>query len=416
MRQLAHILLLVGIILALIYGTPFVMKTLPDFVTSLLKPGGGTLHTPFDTEDEERLLTLPSGFSIEVFAEGLDGPRVITRDPSGNLLVSLTRAGEIVALPDENRDGVADTKITVLSGLNKPHGILFRCREGVSPAVESCSLYVAEENAVSEYRYDRGTKTAFGRRELVNLPTKGGGHFTRTLLAEPGTDRLLVSVGSSCNVCIEEDPRRASILVTTSNGATPEIYARGLRNAVFMTLHPLTGEVWASENGRDNLGDDIPPDEINVVREGGNYGWPICFGKNVHDTDFDRNTYIRNPCMEPFETPSLIDLPAHSAALGLDFVPEDSLVGGWPESFWSDLIVAYHGSWNRSEKTGYKLVRLKLDEQGNFEGMEDFVSGWLTDDGEVIGRPVDVRAEPGGVMYVTDDYAGVVYRIVYTAS
>lgn len=408
MRQLVHVLLLVGIALVLVYGTPFVTKRLPDLTTSVLKPRDSTIGTIM--EDASRLpLTVPAGFSIHVFADDLDGPRVMTRDPNGDLVVSLTRAGKIVVLPDRNGNGVADENIIVLEGLDRPHGAVFRCQEAGVPSTRSCLLYVAEEGAVSEYQYNSDTKIASARRNVIDLPTRGGGHFTRTLLWEPGTDRLLVSVGSSCNVCIEDDSRRASILAVTVEDATSGVYARGLRNAVFMAIHPVTGLIWASENGRDNLGDDLPPDEINIVNEGGNYGWPICFGDNVHDTSFDKNVYIRDPCMEPFETPSWIDLPAHSAALGLDFVPEE----GWPESLWFDLIVAYHGSWNRTEKTGYKLVRLRLDEQGMLEGMEDFVTGWLAPDGKVLGRPVDVRIEPGGIMYVTDDYAGVVYRITY---
>ncbi len=161
--------------------------------------------------------------------------------------------------------------------------------------------------------------------------------------------------------------------------------------------------------GRDLLGDNIPPDEINIIEEGKNYGWPICYGKNIHDDQFDKNTYIRNPCMEPFETPSSIDLQAHSAPLGLAFFPEE----GWPEEYWHDLLVAYHGSWNRTEPTGYKIVRMRLDNEGKYEATEDFITGWLNGKNEALGRPVDILIQPGGLMYISDDKAGVIYRITY---
>jgi len=148
--------------------------------------------------------------------------------------------------------------------------------------------------------------------------------------------------------------------------------------------------------GRDLLGDDMPPDEINIIEEGKNYGWPVCYGKNIHDTDFDHNTYVRNPCMEPFETPSHIDIPAHSAPLGLAF-------------YKNDLLVAYHGSWNRSVPTGYKIVKMNLDANGNYLGQEDFISGWLQE-GNALGRPVDILADRGRI-FISDDKAGVIYLV-----
>jgi glucose/arabinose dehydrogenase len=194
------------------------------------------------------------------------------------------------------------------------------------------------------------------------------------------------------------------------DGSDQKVFARGLRNTVFFTWSLVDGRMWGTDNGRDLLGDDLPPDEINIIEEGGNYGWPNCYGKNVHDTDFDKNTYIRNPCMDPFEKASQIDLPAHSAPLGLAFVPEE----GWPEEYWYNLIVAFHGSWNRSVPTGYKLVRIKLDARGNYLGQEDFVTDWLPQGNSAAsGRPAGVLALPGGILYVSDDKGGFIYRIRY---
>jgi glucose/arabinose dehydrogenase len=270
---------------------------------------------------------------------------------------------------------------------------------------------VAESHRVIAYKYDADTYTASSGETLLSLPDDGG-HNTRTLLLHPDGTRLLVSVGSSCNVCEENDPRRASILAVDLTTKEVTTFAKGLRNTVFMTIHPVTGETWGTDMGRDNLGDDIPPDEVNILRADGNYGWPTCYGKNIHDAEFDTKTYIRAPCSEPFETPSHIDIPAHSAPLGLAFIPEE----GWPEKYWYDLLIAYHGSWNRSVPTGYKIIRIPLDAHGAPEGEPvDFMTGFMTGDGTVLGRPVDIQAEPGGILYITDDRAGVVYRITRTS-
>ncbi|MBI4992045.1 MAG: PQQ-dependent sugar dehydrogenase [Candidatus Harrisonbacteria bacterium] len=350
-------------------------------------------------------LQLPPGFSISVFAQNLESPRVMAWDPGGNLLVSIPSAGKVVALPDKNRDGLADEAVTVIENLNRPHGLAFKC-------AEKCKLYIAETDQVAIYDYDDKDLKAINKRKIIDLPG-GGNHVTRTLmfLPPPNDDKLLISVGSGCNVCNESDWRRAKILVADADGGNLKGFAAGLRNSVFMALHPVSGKVWATDMGRDLLGDDLPPDEINIIEKGKNYGWPICYGKNVHDAEFDRNVYIRNPCTEPFEAASYIDIPAHSAPLGLAFIPEE----GWSQQYWHNLLVAYHGSWNRSVPTGYKIVRYKFDNQEAYFGEEDFITGWLRPDGTAVGRPVDILVQPGGKIYISDDKAGVVYLVKYQA-
>lgn len=334
-------------------------------------------------------LKLPDGFSISIFAKDLEKPRVMAWDQAGNLLVSIPAQGRVVALPDKNSDGEADETINIAENLNKPHGLAFRCRE-------KCELYIAETDQVAVYEYDEKNLSATNKRKIIDLPG-GGNHFTRTLLfmPSPNDDQLLISVGSTCNVCDEEDWRRAKILIANYDGSDLKEFATGLRNSVFMAIHPTTGKIWATEMGRDLIGDDLPPDEINIVEEGKNYGWPYCYGKKVHDEDFDKEANARGRCENT--EPSFIDLPAHSAPLGLAFYD-------------NDLLVAFHGSWNRSVPTGYKIIRYKLDAQGNYEGMEDFITGWLTKEG-AIGRPVDILIQPGGTMYISDDKAGVIYKV-----
>lgn len=391
----------------------------PRDITELIPPATNTppvLPAPVNLTNMP--LKLPAGFSISVYAKGLGAPRVLSYDPVGHLMASIPSQGRVVALRDVNGDGAAEDVVTVISGLNRPHGIAWRCRE-------TCTLYIAESNQVATYEYNTETLKATNKKKIIDLPD-GGNHYTRTIMFMPfpNEDRLLISVGSSCNVCNEKDWRRAKILSANYDGSDLKEFAKGLRNSVFMAIHPVNGEIWATDMGRDLLGNDLPPDEINIVKEGGNYGWPVCYGKNIHDTNFDKNTYIRDPCMEPFETPSHIDIPAHSAPLGLAFFPEE----GWPQEYWHNALVAYHGSWNRTEPTGYKLVRYRLDEQGKYLGDgstsspqgEDFISGWftpsvvegLTQDG-ALGRPVDMIIHPGGTIFISDDKAGVIYKVLW---
>ena len=357
-------------------------------------------------------LEAPGGFTATIFSRDTPGARVMTRDPKGALLVSLTAKGKVVALPDLDGDRRADKVVTVLAELDQPHGILIDCpgTGSASADQDACMLYVAETGALKSYSYDADTLSAKYVATLTPLPT-GGGHFTRTLLMHPDGKRLLVSIGSSCNVCDEDSALRASVQQIDLTTGLISTFASGLRNTVFMAVDPVMGEVWGTDNGRDLIGDDIPPDEVNILKKGRQYGWPLCYGNNVHDTDFDGRQYIRNPCAD-MASPH-IGLQAHSAALGLAFIPEE----GWPETMGNDLLIAYHGSWNRSKPTGYKVVRFDLDQSSRnaLGGSIDFLTGFLPagshDTDDAIGRPVGILAEPGGVVYISDDRAGAIYRV-----
>ncbi len=366
-------------------------------------------------------ISVPKGFVATIYSRETPGARVMTRDQKGTMLVTLTESGKVLALPDTNGDGKADTTIIVLQGLEKPHGLLVDCAQSTG---NICTLYVAETGELKSYTYDADAFTATLKKSLMKFPT-GDGHFTRTLLMAPDGKHLLISIGSSCNVCNEKDPLRASVQSYDLTTGTTTPYATGLRNSVFMAIDLFRGGIWATENGRDILGDDIPPDEINILESGKDYGWPLCYGQNIHDTDFDSKKYVQNPCSD--KVPAYIDLPAHSAALGLAFIPEDppspTATGGqegWPEDMWGDLLVAYHGSWNRSQPTGYKVVRFNLDPKTRkpIGAPIDFANGFLpngsTEVGDAIGRPVGLMAEPGGVVYISDDRAGAIYKVSRT--
>lgn len=339
-------------------------------------------------------LMMPDGISVRIFAKGLGDPRDLEVDPNGHLFVSIPGKGTVVRF-DEAADGTVTT-VPFLDGLNKPHGLAFACEKG-----KSCYLFVAETNAVRRYEYDPATYATSNAKKIMDLPT-GGRHTTRSLFAHDG--QLFISIGSSCDVCHESDERRATIMVSDFEGNDAHVYAKGLRNSVFIAHNPVTHQLWATDMGRDNLGDDTPPDEVNILKADANYGWPNCYGNNVHDTAFDKNTYIRNPCMAPFETPAHVELHAHSAPLGLAFFPKE-----WGAKYQNDLLVAFHGSWNSTVPTGYKLDRVDLDEKGNPVAQEDFVSGWLNAKGQASGRPVDVLFR-GKDLFVSDDKSGTVYR------
>lgn len=346
-------------------------------------------------------IELPPGFRIEVFADGLGdslisypgpapGPRMMLMK-DGMLMVSIPNKGLIAVLSDLNKDHKADSVGVFIEGLDRPHGLDHY--DGW--------FYIAEEDRV--IRVKDADNNFVAEKETIevlinDIPT--GGHSTRTVKVHNGS--LYMSVGSSCNVCYEKDVRRAAITRCDLDGTNCTVFAAGIRNAVGMAFHPLTGKLYATENGRDWLGDDLPPDEINLVEEGKDYGWPVCYGKSIHDTDFDKSTYLRDPCEDP--TPSLIDLQAHSAPLGLNFY----YGGSFPEEYIGNLFVCLHGSWNRQEPTGYKIIRINMTDLT----VHDFATGWLQN-GNVLGRPVDVMVSEDGSLFVSDDNDGRIYGIYY---
>ncbi|OGE38999.1 hypothetical protein A3F00_01795 [Candidatus Daviesbacteria bacterium RIFCSPHIGHO2_12_FULL_37_11] len=311
---------------------------------------------------------------ITIFAKDLGAPRDIELSPGGTLLVSIPSRGKIVVLPGGE---------SILTGLDNPHGIAFY----------NDKLFVAEEQRVTRYLWDEEKREAVKEKELFNLP-KGGNHFTRTIAFDKN-GRMFVSIGSTCNVCFEKNPFFASVIVSDADGSSPRVFAKGLRNSVFIAINPNTQELWGTEMGRDFLGDDLPPDEINILRDGQDYGWPVCYGNKIKDTKFTSGDALKATPCEITKSP-VYEIAAHSAPLGLTFHE-------------NHLYIAYHGSWNRSTPIGYKVVQ--FDVSGNsISNEQDFITGFINGS-EATGRPVDIIFDKEGNMYVSDDKAGVVYKI-----
>jgi glucose/arabinose dehydrogenase len=337
---------------------------------------------------------VPPGFRVNVFAQGLNGPRFLTVGPDQVLYVADRLNDRIVALPDADSDGVADEVRVFAADIPRPHSVIYH--EG--------AWYVGITSGVIRLEDSDGDGSADRRTTIIDdLPTQGQ-HSTRTVEFLPD-GRLVVSVGSSCNVCEEEDARRAAVVVYDGlQGGGERILARGLRNAVGLAVHPQTGQLWATNNGRDLMGDDLPPETLYVVQDGADYGWPRCHSGRIEDPDYG----YEGACEDA--DPPVVEMQAHSAPLGLTFYRGQA----FPAEYRDDLFIAFHGSWNRSVLTGYKVVRLPFENGQPASQVEDFATGWLDEDtGEVSGRPVDVVVGADGALYVTDDKGGIVYRISY---
>jgi len=343
-----------------------------------------------DTEEAQARLSLPDGYYLNVYAGGLGQARIMRWTSAGDLLVSVPRKGEILLIPhDKTKPGYGGAVRTLLSGLNRPHGI----------EIVDGFLFIGETDAIVRVAFDetRGETSGELTRIVTGLPG-GGNHWTRTLRQGPD-GFLYFHVGSSCNACIEDDNRRATLMRVRIDGSDLEIFADGLRNTVGYDWDS-DGVLWGVENGRDLLGDDLPPEELNRIERGKFYGWPFLYGNNVPDPDFET---AEDPRIAT-ATPAAFELPAHAAPLSIKFLRDKALPG-----LENVALVALHGSWNRSRKQGYEVVLLHWTESGGIE-MQPFLTGFNQAE-KVSGRPVDITQGPDGALYVSDDYAGVIYRI-----
>ncbi len=353
---------------------------------------------PVPSESVAGALTLPRGFTIARFAGGLPNARFLRVTEAEDVVVSQPREGRVtLVFRDAHGDGASDGSAALLTGLDRPHGLALR--DGF--------LYVAEMTAVGRIAFDAATRKTAGafERVITGLPS-GGNHWTRTIGFGPD-GFLYVSVGSSCNVCLEEDSRRAAISRYDPSTWRGSVFASGLRNSVGFAWRNVeasagtTHELFATDNGRDLLGNNFPPCEMNRVVEGGFYGWPFANGNRVPDPDLgggrDREIALSLPPVHNFA--------AHNAPLGITFLE----AANTPEGYRGAALVALHGSWNRTSKDGYKVVSLHWDAQGEIT-QRDFLTGFLNNE-EVIGRPVDIAQGADGAIYISDDFGGVVFKV-----
>lgn len=352
---------------------------------------------------------MPRGFVVSQFASGLDNPRRIAIAPGGtarafDVFVSESSAGRVRVLRESNGYGRADSSSVFLSNLRQPYGIAFH------PAGW---LYVAQTDKIVRTPYRRGQSRASGGLQPISPLVADGynNHWTRNLLFSPDFKKLYATVGSSCNTCEEESPIRASILEMNPDGSGRGIFASGMRNPVGLAWRPGTSELWSVINERDNLGDDTPPDYLTRVDQGRFYGWPYAYTTINRIVRADPSFGRIRPDKVRATTPPSVPVQAHSAALGVAFYPTQVLAGA--KSFGPDYsgnaFLSFHGSWNRSAKTGYKIVRVRF-QNGVAVSVTDFVQGFLRN-GEAWGRPVDVQIAPDGSLLFSDDGNGIIWRV-----
>jgi len=339
-------------------------------------------------------LSVPDGFRIELFAGDVVNARQLAIGDKGTIFVGTRNEGKVYALVDNDNDGKADERYLIDKDLDMPSGIAFK--DG--------SLYVAAVNRI--LRYDNIEKKLADPPEPVvvidDLPDDSHHGWKAIEFGPDGA--LYIPVGVPCNICISEDKRHGSILKLNVKTGKYIIFATGVRNSVGLAFHPADKTLWFSDNGRDWLGDDLPPDEINHAGKAGlDFGFPYLHGKNTLDPEYGEQAEI-----EDYTLPA-VELGAHVAPLGLTFYSAEK----FPKKYHNGLFVAEHGSWNRSEKSGYRLIHIQLKDNEVVK-VEAFVTGWLNRDEDTAwGRPVDILVLPDGSMLISDDYADAIYRISF---
>ncbi len=339
-------------------------------------------------------IKLPKGFSISVFAE-VDNARSLAISPSGTIFVGNRDEDKVYAIKDTDGDGKADKKWIIAKGLNMPNGVAFKDGD----------LYVAEVSRIHKFAGIESKLDNPGKSQIIydKYPTET--HHGWKYIAFGPDGKLYVPVGAPCNICESKDPVYASITRMNADGTGLEIFANGVRNSVGFTWHPVSKQMWFTDNGRDMLGDDIPSCELNIAtKEGLHFGYPYCHEGSIKDPEFGD----KRPCSD-FVKPA-DKLGPHVAPLGLKFYTGKM----YPAEYKDQIIVAEHGSWNRTKKIGYNLTLVKVDGSSKVTSHSVFASGWMDDATQKVwGRPVDVLVLPDGSMLVSDDQANVIYRIVY---
>lgn len=341
-------------------------------------------------------INMPEGFTISFYAKNIPNARSMCMGDKGTLFVGTRNEGNVYAIKDTNADFEADSVYTIATGLNMPNGVAFK--DG--------ALYVAEVSKIWRYDNIEANLRKPPKPVLVNGSFPTNEHHGWKYIAFGPDDKLYVPVGAPCNICEEKDERFASIMRINPDGTNPEVFAHGVRNSVGFAWHPDTRELWFTDNGRDWLGDDLPPCELNHAPKAGmHFGYPYCHGGTITDPEFGK----KRPCSD--FTPPAQNLGAHVAPLGMLFYTGTM----FPPEYKNRIFIAEHGSWNRSSKVGYQITTVTLDQNGKAMAYQPFAQGWLPASGKVWGRPVALLQLPDGSLLVSDDYANAIYRITYQA-
>lgn len=339
-------------------------------------------------------LSLPPGFYVEVLSDQVPGARGMVLGPKGTLFVGSRAQGDVYAITLDPSRAYAAKVRTVASGLNMPVGV----------AMRNGTLYISAVSRIVKLDDIENRLDNPGKPSVVYDKLPGESHHGWRYIAFGPDQRLYIGVGAPCNVCKRDENRYAMIGSMKPDGTDWRVIARGVRNTVGFDWQPGTNTLWFTDNGRDLLGDDVPDDELNrLTRTGEHFGFPYCHAGNVTDPEFGREKRCST------FTPPMAKLGAHVAALGMKFYTGKQ----FPEDYRGSIFIAEHGSWNRSHKVGYRVVRVALNAKGNVAKQEVFAQGWLGDDESVWGRPVDLLTLPDGSLLISDDHAGAIYRITY---
>jgi glucose/arabinose dehydrogenase len=355
---------------------------------------------PFSADLLSRL-QLPAGFQVSIYAQGLENPRIMVFGDDGTLYISQRTAGNVLALNDADGDGVAE-QVRTVAEIELAHGL----------TINNGQLYIAANRSIYTAAINADGSLAEPQLMVDDLP-ESGQHSARTLAF--GADGMIyLNIGSPCNACGNSTQEYATILQIQPDFSSRSVYASGLRHTIGFGWHPMTGQMWGFDHGTDTLGDDVPPEELNLLEQGNNYGWPYCYGDKIV------NEFI--PGQPPGSTKEdfcaasvapVLSYQAHSAPIGMVFYTANQ----FPTDYLNDAFVAMRGSWNRSQATGYKIIRVLFDDNGQPTGFEDFMTGFLSDDGlSQFGRPAGLVVAPDGSLLLAEDTNGIIYRITYTGS
>ncbi|MBV9074720.1 MAG: sorbosone dehydrogenase family protein [Acidobacteria bacterium] len=377
----------------------------PPYATNSIDNGPDMVPRPSNAWPQA-----PGGFKVEMYASGLDNPRLLRTAPNGDVFLAESDPGNIKVFRGVTKDGKAERTEVFASGLNKPFGIAF-----YPPGANPQWVYVGNTDSVVRFPYQNGDLKARGRsQKITDLPgggrLRGGGHWTRDITFSQDGKKMLVSVGSHSNVDDSDNNpvefHRADVLEFDPDGGGERVYAWGIRNCVGIATNAKTGEIWCSTNERDAIGDNVPPDYITHVQEGGFYGWPWYYiGPHQDPRHQGKHPELKDKVI----VPDVLVQP-HNASLEMLFYDGKQ----FPAEYQGDIFAAEHGSWNRHQRSGYEVVRVPLHQSGHAGGeYEDFLTGFVRPDGQVWGRPVGVAVAADGSLLVSDDGTNSIWRVSY---